>query len=213
MQNTTRSRYLTIFGLILALVSSGAGSGPASKSTSGATASFWGYDFHAVVPLGTDALLLQPAKKTVLLKASAEAIGFEGMQRREDENGRLLVTSANGEKARQYPEVIDFRITASALKKKPAEGADEPYPVRTEQEVNDYLLGLKFRLVIYHGLEARVLDPAAVKLIGVPAGVPHDERIYRTSFNVGTVSLEDRMVLEIFDADGKRVSKFPLVVI
>ena len=209
MQNTTRARCLTIFGVMLALVTSGAGSGPASKSTT--TASYWGYDFHAVVPLGTDALLLQPAKQTVLLMASAEAIGFEGMQRRES-NGRVLVTGASGEPMKRYPEVIDFRITARALKKKLAQDMDEPYPVRTEQKVNEYLLGLRFRLVIYHGLEARVLEPAAQKLIGVPADVPYDERIYRTSFNVGNVSLEDRMVLEVLDPDGNRVSKFPLVV-
>jgi len=204
MQNTTRTRWLTMLA-VLALVTSGAGSGP-SKSPS-----WWGYDFHAVVPLGYDTLLLQPAKRTVYLLAAAEAVGFEGIQRRE-ENGRVVLTGANGEAVKSYPEVVDFRVTASARKKKLAEAPEEAYPVHTEQPVNEYLLGLKFRLVIFHGLEARVLEPAAMKLIGVPADVPYDERIYRVSFNLGQVPVEDRMVLEVLDPDGNRVSKFPLIV-
>jgi hypothetical protein len=206
MQNTTQTRRLTILGVVLLLAAAGAASGPAKSPPTA-----WGYDFHAVVPLGHDTLRLEPAKKVVCLLASAEAIGFEGLQRRED-NGRVLVTSANGEPVKHYPEVIDFRVTASARKKKLAESDEAPYPVHAEQPVNDYLLGLKFRLVIFHGLEARVLEPAAVKLIGVPADVPYDERVYRVSFNVGKVAVEDRMVLEVLDPDGNRVSKFPLIV-
>ena len=206
MQNTTQTRRLTILGIVLLLAVAGAASGPAKSSPTA-----WGYDFHAVVPLGYDTLRLEPAKKVVCLLASAEAIGFEGLQRRED-NGRVLVTSANGEPVKHYPEVIDFRVTASARKKKLADSDDAPYPVHAERPVNDYLLGLKFRLVIFHGLEARVLEPAAVKLIGVPADVPYDERVYRVSFNVGKVAVEDRMVLEVLDPDGNRLSKFPLIV-
>ncbi|HSE48468.1 MAG TPA: hypothetical protein VLA96_04610 [Terriglobales bacterium] len=206
MQNTTQTRRLTILGVVLLLAAAGAASGPAKSAPTA-----WGYDFHAVVPLGYDTLRLEPAKKVVCLLASAEAIGFEGLQRRED-NGRVLVTSASGEPVKHYPEVIDFRVTASARKKKLADRDDAPYPVHAEQPVNDYLLRLKFRLVIFHGLEARVLEPAAVRLIGVPADVPYDERVYRVSFNVGKVAVEDRMVLEVLDPDGNRVSKFPLIV-
>jgi len=127
MQNTTQTRRLTILGIVLLLAAAGAASGPAKSSPTA-----WGYDFHAVVPLGYDTLRLEPAKKVVCLLASAEAIGFEGLQRRED-NGRVLVTSANGEPVKHYPEVIDFRVTASARKKKLADSDDAPYPVHAEQ--------------------------------------------------------------------------------
>lgn len=203
MQNTTRSRSLTILGLGLLLAAAGVASGPAPKSTP------LRYDFHSVVPLGIDALELQPARTTVYLLASAESSAFEGLQRVEHD-GRVAVFGSDGQPVERFPEVIDFRLTASARKRNLVEERDR-YPVKTQQGLNDYLLGLKFRLQVYHGLEGRTLEPESVRLIGMPADVPYDERIYRMSFHLGQVPLEDRMVLEVFAADGRRVSKFPLI--
>src|SRR4051794_25375120 len=114
MQNTTRSRCFAIVGLTLALAVAGlaAGPGPAASKSS-----LWEYDFHSVVPLGADALRLEPAKKTVYLMASAESAEFEGMRRTESDN-QVTVIGPNGQEAKDYPQSIDFRVTVSAKKKK-----------------------------------------------------------------------------------------------
>lgn len=206
MQNTTRTRYLTIAALIVALTLPGVAAGPASR------APVLEYDFHSVVPLGTDAIELMPAKKDVFLLASAESSQFEGMKRTNND-GTVTVIGPDGSPARHFPSTIDFRLTVSTNKKKLAdELVVDPYPIKATGDVNDYLLGLKFRLRIFHGLQMREFEPREVKLIGVPADVPYSERIYRASFDIGQVSLEDRLVLEIFDPDGTRVSKFHLEV-
>jgi hypothetical protein len=208
MQNTTRSRCLTILGLTLALATTGLAAGPAASV---AKSSLWEYDFHSVVPLGADALRLEPAKKTVYLMASAESAEFEGL-RRTERNNHVTVLDPNGQEARDFPQTIDFRVTVSAKKKKLSEEDLEPYPVRASGSVNDYLLKLGFRVKIFRGIEMRVLEPNEVKLIGVPSDVPYDERVYRVSFDVGKVPLTDRIVLEVLDPGGERVSKFHLEV-
>jgi hypothetical protein len=153
-----------------------------------------------------------PAKKTVYLLASAESAQFEGMKRTEND-GTVTVIGSDGSPARRFPSSIDFRLTASTNKKKVSDEVVDPYPIKAAAaDLNDYLLNLKFRLRIFHGLEMREFEPREVKLIGVPADVPYGERIYRASFDIGQVSLEDRLVLEVFDADGTRVSKFHLEV-
>lgn len=205
MQNTTRTRYVTIAALIVALTLPGVAAGPASRS------SVLEYDFHSVVPLGTDAIELMPSKKTVYLLASAESSEFEGMKRTDSDGGVTVLTS-DGRLARRYPRTIDFRLTASTSKKKIADELVDPYPISAAQGVNEYLLNLRFRLKVFHGIQMREFEPREVKLIGVPADVPYGERIYRASFDIGEVSLQDRIVLEVLDADGTRVSRFHLEV-
>ncbi|HTK94981.1 MAG TPA: hypothetical protein VL382_05025 [Terriglobales bacterium] len=170
------------------------------------------YDFHSVVPLGADALVLQPAKKTVYLLVSAESPAFEGIKRRDD-GTEVTVTGPDGEPVRYYPQTVDFRVTVSTKKKKVVDDqVADPYPVRAAESVNDYLLGLTFRVKIFHGIEMRELAPSEVKLIGVPGDVPYNERIYRASFALGKVPLEDRIKLEVLDPSGTHVSKFQLEV-
>ena len=205
MQDTTRTRRYAILGLTLLLAVAGAAAGPASKS------SLWEYDFHSVVPLGSDALRLEPARKTVYLMAAAESAGFEGL-RRHSEGNDVVVTGADGRPVREYPSGVDFRVTASTKKNKLQDADVDPYPVRAEGSVNDYLLKLGFRLKVFHGIEMRELEPTLVKLIGVPGDVPYNERVYRVSFALGKVPLEDRIVLEVLDPAGERVSKFHLEV-
>jgi len=203
MQNTTRSRCLTTLALGCALAAAAAASGPAAKSSP------WDYDFRSVVPLGYDALRLLPEKKTVYLLASAESAEFEGLRRRA-ESGRPVVTGRNGRPVERLPEAIDFRVTASARKSKLVADELVPFDVSASHPAAQFLLHLRFRLKIYNGLEERALEPAAVRLIGVPADVPYDERVYRVSFQVGKVAVTERIVLEVLDPDGNRVSKFYL---
>jgi len=205
MQDTTHPRRLTILGLTLLAALAGWAAGPAPKST------LWEYEFHSVVPLGSDVLRLQPARKTVYLMASAESAGFEGLHRSEHDN-EVVVSGPNGEPVREYPASLDFRVTASTKKKKLQDADVDPYPVRATGSVNDYLLKLGFRLKVFRGIEVREINPTEVKLIGAPGAVPCDERVYRVSFALGKVPLQDRIVLEVLDPAGERISKFHLEV-
>lgn len=205
MQHTTHTRRLTTLAVTLALTTALLAAGPASKS------SLWEYDFHTVVPLGTDALRLVPAKKTIYLMASAESAAFEGMKRHERDS-QIVVEGPDGHQVQDFPQSMDFRVTASMKRNKLAGDDVDPYPVPAQDSVNDYLLKLGFRVKIFHGIEMRTLEPTEVKMIGVPGDVPYDERVYRVSFDLGKVPLSDRIVLEVLDPAGDRVSRFHLEV-
>src|SRR5947208_1397229 len=138
MQNITPTRCFAILGLTLALATGGLAAGPAASVTK---SSLWDYDFHSVVPLGADALRLEPSKKTVYLMACAEAADFEGLKRTEHDN-QVTVLKPDGSPASEFPQSIDFRVTVSAKKRKLNAEDVEPYPVRASGSLNDYLLKL-----------------------------------------------------------------------
>lgn len=190
--------------IVISLLVNSFAAGPAARFT------VMEYKFHSVVPLGADALLLRPAKKTVYLLASAESSGFEGMRRIDSGSGAAVLAS-DGSRVRAYPEFVDFRVTVSTRKDKPPNV--QPYPVEADTEVSDYVTGLRFRLKIFHGINTTQVEPDLVKMIGVPADVPAEERVYRISFQLDNVPVEDRIVLEVLSPAGDRVSKFHLEMI
>src|SRR5438105_3806161 len=102
------------------------------------------YEFHSVVPLGTDALQLHPSKRVVNLLASAESHSFEGIRRVQDGDS-IAVVSSDGRAVRYYPSQVSFRLTATGRGR--LQGI-EPAPVQTQADLNNYLLGLHFRLKI-----------------------------------------------------------------
>ena len=164
--------------------------------------------FHSVVPLGQDGLLLQPSKRSLILVASAQSSGFDGWQQ-VDSNGSRLIYASTGRRVHNFPEYVDFRVTASA--RHDGYNIGEPlYPTPCNAKLNEYLLSLKFRLKVFHGINATLLEPRAVRLVGVPADVPYDERVYQVSFKLDDVPLEDRVVLEVLSPEGDRISKFHL---
>ncbi len=169
---------------------------------------------HAPMPLGVEAIRLEKAgdkntktKKTVYLLASVENQTLDGLSvTRAPHHGR--VKRVDGSEVSTYPDALDFRVTATAIGNE-FEGVDS-YTLKTRQSLNDFLLGLKFRLKIFRGLEMVQMKPANVKLIGVPAYEPYEERVYRVSFETPKIPLDARIVLEIFSADGQRVTRFHL---
>lgn len=167
--------------------------------------------FHSTVPLGAEAYQLQGAKwkSVVTLLGSAENPEFEGMVRRDVQQRGELFT-ANGDRVRNYPEHITFRITASS---RTHVTEPSPFPISTSANINDYLLHLRFRVVIFNGLQQTVVRPESIEMIGMPGEVPYDERIYRVSVNLRDVPLTDRVVLEVRDEAGQRVCKFHLDLI
>lgn len=164
------------------------------------------FEFQSVVPLGVETFKLETAAKTINLLASAESQFFNGVRLLGHGPDRIVI-AADGSPVRRFPQTITFRVTASAR----GQALDEkPVPVETTADLNRYLLGLRFRLKIFRGLEYRQVEPTRSELVGVPADVAYDERIYRLLFRVGEVAVDERILLEVFDESGERLTRFHL---
>ena len=165
------------------------------------------WTFHALLPLGSTPLSLKPAGTGLTLMATAESPMFEGWKR-VVRNHRSVLLDASGTPVRTFPETVNFRVTASTRSDR-FMPFDKPDPIPGD-DAKAWLKQLTFRLKIFHGLEAREVDPAAVKNLGVPPDVPYDERIYLVGFEIKDVPATDRLVLEVFAPDGTRVGRFHL---
>lgn len=163
--------------------------------------------YHALIPLGSETFVVQPWKALLTVMASAENPQFEGWRRQiRGERSRLL--DASGKMVRSLPGMVDFRVSLGTLTRVTD---SEPYPITTTLSVNEYLLNVRFRVKVFHGLQQTVVMPASVALIGVPADIAYDERIYRVSFELPRLSLrEDRITLEVLTPAGDRLCKFHL---
>lgn len=164
-------------------------------------------NYQSVVPLGEDALFLQPASQLIYIRATAQSVGFEGWRQvLNGESKSLLAT--DGRPVRQYPRFVDFQVTASLKphrRRKPivftAPCPDNPH---------ECMLNLRFRVKIFRGIDVTMVEPAVVKLLGSPPDVPTEERTYRVSFKLPPVPVQDRVVLEILSPTGDRLTKFHL---
>jgi len=169
--------------------------------------------FHSVVPLGVEAIVLQPAKTRIALLATAECPGLEGVRRvfwqQESGDGGVggKVYGKNGKQMTYFPRRISFRVTATAREKLVEL---EPFDVPSNMGLNQYLLGITFNLRAYHGITARDLKPTRIQMIGPPATVPYDARSFLVHFDLDKVRIEDRLVLELWSPDGQRLAKFHL---
>ncbi len=162
--------------------------------------------FRTVTPLGSDSLLLQPAKKvlTMMLTLDCKELGDAHVI---DNGSRKMVVNSNGVELTKYPAEMRFRFTVGS---KTTLGEKYPLEVQTLASPEQFASHLHFRLKIFHGIDAHALDPVESKIIGVPPEMPYDERIYRVTFKVGDVSSTDRMMFEVLDDSGTRVGKFHL---
>ncbi len=165
----------------------------------------WEHEFHAVMPLGSDLFLLDSQKGSVVLMATAVTPELEGWKRVNYGGSRFLYTP-DGRRPQIYPRQAQFRVTASAVDIVPANA--DSLTVKSPTPLNDFLLGLQFRIKIFHGLHVRVVRPDDIHMIGVPADVRYKERIYRVSFRLPPVPVQDRMVLEVLSPDGARLARF-----
>src|SRR5579859_5053254 len=68
------------------------------------------WHLHSRIPLGSDALLLQPEHRVVSILATAEASEFEGWNLTAQRQQPVLVDRA-GEPVRELPKSIIFRVT------------------------------------------------------------------------------------------------------
>ena len=159
------------------------------------------------IPVGYDVLLLKPSKATLSLIGLIECPELEGAQH-VSEGSHAKLISSDGSTVKEFPQHFSFRITAS-LKKV---FLDDPVAsIELPDDPQQLLLHLKFRVRAYHGLEVREVEPQSIEMIGVPADVPYDERVYRININAGNLPITDRLVVEIFSPEGKLLTHFPFI--
>ncbi len=167
--------------------------------------SSWEYEFHSAVPLGSDSFIINGGKNGIVLMATALTPELEGWRRIGD-GRRTYVLTREGSHPHQYPSEVQFRVTASGRTDVTPDA--DPLKVESELDLNDYLLRLHFRMRVFHGLHVKVVEPSEVRVIGVPADVPYNERIYKVSFRLPRVPVTDRMLLEVLSPEGERLARF-----
>lgn len=164
------------------------------------------WHLHSRVPLGGDSLLLQPGHRVVQMLATAEAPEFEGWSLIARQNKPALI-NASGKAVQSLPGSIVFRVTVGTRDRL---GDPNPMPFTCTKSLNDFLLDMHFRVQVFRGMAMREIRPTRTWMIGIPADETSDERIYRTSFNLGDIRPDDRIVLLVTDGAGARLSKFHL---
>jgi hypothetical protein len=167
-------------------------------------------EFHSAVPLGAERIDLRPARNEMYVLATAESPQFEGWRVREDGERKILL-AADGQPVRFYPQRVNFRVTATAMRPKLLMIDSYGTLNLSDDSINSFLLSLRFRLLVFRGLDVARLEPRNIRMIGMPAEVPYDERVYGISFDLPRpVPMDERVVLEVLSATGTRLCKFHL---
>lgn len=160
--------------------------------------------YHATTPAGYDVIQLQPSGALVSILGLFECPQLKGAQRLNQGLESQIVLS-DGAKLDRFPSQFSVRVTASLRK---ALMEEPEFTVKTDKAPGDFLLGLRFRLQAYDGLDHHVILPRSVTMIGAPATLPYYERIYRLNFNVGDRPITSRFLLEVFSPKGEQIGRF-----
>jgi hypothetical protein len=157
------------------------------------------------MPAGYDVMVLMPSKAILSLIGLIECPELEGAQHVAEGSHKRLVSS-EGETIKEFPQRFSFRITASLRKV----FMEEPkISVDVADDPQQLLLKLKFRIRAYNGLDVREIEPQSFEMIGMPADVPYDERVYRINIDAGNLPITDRLVVEIYSPQDKLLTHFP----
>jgi hypothetical protein len=164
-----------------------------------------GNGMHPNIPAGYDVVVLKPSGANLSLMGLIECPELEGAQSVSEGTHKKLV-SADGDTIKHFPRRFSFRITASLRKML----IDRPATsVEVSDEPHELLLNLKFRIRSYNALEAHEIVPESVEMIGMPADVPYDERVYRINLNNVDLPITARLVVEILTPQGELITHFP----
>lgn len=159
---------------------------------------------HERTPLGTELLRFVPQKKLVRIYATLESPQFENATLVDRAGGKLLLDK-DGQPFTHYPAELIIRFTVTGrvrgLITSPLLLDDDDDPAVLASQ-------LHFRLKAFNGLDARELQPLETKMIGVPAEIPYDERIYLIRFDTRDVPISERMMFEIFGPRNDRLARF-----
>jgi hypothetical protein len=161
------------------------------------------------IPAGYKVIQLEPSGAMVSLLALIECPQIKGAHHvSQGLNSRIVLS--DGSKLQRFPRHFSFRVTASLRKTV----LDPPSSsLQFASDPAQLLLNLKFRLRAYDALVAKEIEPESVKIIGVPADVPYDERVFRVNFNIGNRPVTDRFVLEVYSPDGSEIGKFAFLLL
>jgi hypothetical protein len=159
---------------------------------------------RSATPAGSEVIQLKPSREVLSLVGLIECPELVGA-RQISQGLKSRLISANGSVIHEFPQHFSFRVTASLRKIL----LDNPVTtVNILDDPHELLLNLKFRVRAYHGLESREIIPESVEMIGMPADVPYDERVYRVSMNVGNLPISDRLVIEILSPQDELLTHF-----
>jgi len=162
--------------------------------------------FLARMPLDSEIIQLMPAKEKLTMLLTWDCRELENWQLFKSAN-KALVKDAQGNEVRYYPRELRFRFTISGETKYRLQRTPLEYETKLDRE--QFIKQLTFRLKRFKDLEMTDFIPVRAEMIGVPAELPYYERIYSIVFKVPNIPIEDRFALEVLDAEGNRVAKFP----
>lgn len=165
---------------------------------------FW---LRTPLPLGAQQINLKPSGQHFLLLGCIEDRRFNQLQVSRVRRSPFVIDAA-GDVWTYYPDEVTFRITATAIDSSMVQVDSQD--INESGDINSILLGLHFRLRSFRGLRMTELQPSSVRLIGVPADVPYQERVYRVSFGTGEFPVSDRLVLEVLSPKGQLLTRFHL---
>ena len=165
---------------------------------------FW---MRTPLPLGAEQINLKPSGQHFLLLACIEDRRFNRLEISRVRHSPFVIDSA-GDVWTHYPDELTFRVTATALDSGMMQLDSQD--VHESGDMNSLLLGLQFRLKSFRGLKVTALEPSLVRLIGVPADVSYQERIYRISFDTGDFPVSNRLVMEVLSPKGQLLTRFHL---
>jgi hypothetical protein len=165
--------------------------------------------FHSPAPAGYENFMLKPSGSMMALLGLIECPEIEGAQRI-SEGMAAKVLAADGTALTNFPSHFSFRITASLRKTLTILPEDS---VTSTLEPEELLTHLKFRMRAYDGLRVREVESESVQIIGVPADVPYDERIYRVQFAVKGLPITDRLVLDVLTPEGTQLTHFTFALL
>jgi hypothetical protein len=164
---------------------------------------------HGSIPAGYKVIQLKPSGATVSLMALIECPQLKGARRiSQGLNSRIVLP--DGSKLQRFPQRFSFRVTAS-LRRAVLDPPSSSLAFASDPA--SLLVGLKFKLRDYDALVSKRIDPGSVRMIGVPADVPYDERVFRVNFDIGDRPVTDRLVLEVYSPDGKQIGKFAFLLL
>lgn len=166
------------------------------------------YLYRSPVPMGVEGFRQASTKRLFYLMGSAENPEFQGLKITRKYNGGSVL-SADGSEVKKYPPVLSLRITASTIEAN-AFASSEPVVVNDNTDMNAMMLGLRYQLKVCQGLKQKILQPSSISMIGMPADLPADERIYRLSFDTEDIPVDARLVLEVFSPKGEKLVRFHL---
>jgi hypothetical protein len=168
-----------------------------------------GPGLHSAMPAGYEVVVLKPSHATLSVMGLIECPELEGAQHVSQGLHAGLV-SAGGAPIRKFPPRFSFRITAS-LRKVVLDGPVEVVDVAGDPR--ELLLSLGFRIRVYDGLKSREIAPESVEMIGMPAYVNYDERVYRIRINAANLPITDRFKIEIVSPRGEVLTHFAFTLL